>query len=202
MKTVAVVPIKELREAKSRLAGWLSPQQRAALALDMLAHVLHTIEASGAVNNIALISPAANVGHLPPGVILLKQARSGLNNLLEQGREWAISQEADALMVTFADLPLLSPDDLVDIEDLGEREKTVVLAPDRHGHGTNVMLAHPLSLAHFAFGPDSYSKHLAEAWQNGAHVETYISLGTSLDIDTPADLEQMEKERQTFTLLI
>ena len=198
--TVAVVPVNSLARAKSRLAGVLSSEERAALALDMLSHVMEAITRSGVVSDIAVISPehsafriphSAIEGALPPGVTLIKQERDGLNELLEQGREWAEQQEADALLVVFADLPLLSPGDIAQMVSLGEPGNTVVLAPDRHGLGTNAMLAHPVSLARFAFGPRSYPRHVAQHMQAGADVKTYTSIGTSLDIDTPDDLDYL-----------
>ena len=47
MRTIAVVPAKNPYQSKSRLAGALSPEERAALTQSMLAHVLEAIEASG-----------------------------------------------------------------------------------------------------------------------------------------------------------
>ena len=194
MKTVAVVPVKGLDEAKSRLAGVLSPEERAKLTLEMLAHVLEMVGRSGVVEKIGVISPEVEQLSLPDGVALIKQIEPGLNNLLEQGREWALSEGADGLMVIFADLPLLSESDLVEISELGGEASTLVLAPDRHGHGTNVMLSHPVTLARFAFGTGSYHKHRRRALEDGAKVETYRSMGTSLDLDTPDDMACLESE--------
>jgi 2-phospho-L-lactate guanylyltransferase len=194
VKTVAVVPVKGLGEAKSRLAGVLSPGERAKLTLEMLAHVLETVGRSGVIDKIGVISPEVEQLSLPDGVARIKQIEPGLNNLLEQGREWALSEGADRLMVIFADLPLLSESDLVEISELGREGGTLVLAPDRHGHGTNVMLSHPVTLARFAFGTGSYHKHRRRALEDGARVETYRSLGTSLDLDTPDDMAYMERE--------
>ncbi len=195
MKTVAVVPVKALREAKTRLAGVLSEEQRASLTLDMLGRVLWAIAESGVISSTAVISPERDGLSLPGEVAYLEQTRAGLNNLLEQGREWALSQGTDALMVAFADLPLLSPYDIASITHLGRSEGTIVLAPDRHGSGTNVMLAHPVSLARFAFGAGSYARHQAEAYGVGARIETYSSRGTALDIDAPDDLLCLQAER-------
>jgi 2-phospho-L-lactate guanylyltransferase len=97
-------------------------------------------------------------------------------------------------MVIFADLPLLSESDLVEISEFGRETGTLVLAPDRHGHGTNVMLSHPVTLARFAFGTGSYHKHRRRALEDGANVNTYHSIGTALDLDTPDDMEYMESE--------
>jgi 2-phospho-L-lactate guanylyltransferase len=188
VKTVAVVPVKSLREAKSRLSGALSPQERATLTHDLLDHVLDTLEASGAVDSVGVISPDFYGLSLPLWVTPIEQTRDGLNGLLEHGRQWAISEGADALMVIFADLPRLTPDDVRNIKELGKSAGTIVLAPDRHEEGTNVMLAHPVELAHFAYGPRSFQKHQAAAHKVGAQIQIYLSPGVSLDIDTPDDL--------------
>lgn len=195
MKTVAVVPIKGLLHAKSRLAARLSPAERADLARHMLAHVLDTIARSGQIAAIAVISPHLEELHLPPGVTQLPQTEDGLNALLEQGREWALAHNADALMLAFADLPLLLPADVESIVRLGLPARTVVLAPDRHNQGTNIMLLHPPTLVPFSFGPNSYDAHRVATLKAGAHLEVYRSCGTSLDIDTPDDLACLEKER-------
>lgn len=195
MKTVAVVPIKSLLHAKTRLASRLSPIERANLARDMLAHVLDAIQASELVAAIAVISPQPEELDLPPGIIALTQTEEGLNALLEQGREWAAMQGADALMLTFADLPLLLPTDIANIVRLGKPVNTVVLVPDRHNQGTNIMLLHPPTLIPFSFGPHSYDAHRAAALKAGARLEVYCSCSTSLDIDTPDDLTCLEKER-------
>ncbi len=188
MKTLAVVPVKSLREAKSRLASALSPEERSALTLSMLNHVLATIRESGVISSIGIVSPNSTELRLSEDIAVIEQTRTGLNNHLEEGREWAISNGADAFMIIFADLPLLTPDDIRAIIDIGEAKGTVVLAPDRHGGGTNILLSHPASLSTLAFGQGSYQKHQAQALADGCRIETYISEGTSLDIDTPEDL--------------
>lgn len=195
MKTVAIVPVKGLWEAKGRLAGVLQPGERLFLARDMLHHVLSVLAASGAVDKVAVVSPDPGSLDLPGSVAPLQQRRSGLNNGLEEGREWALGEGADALMVLFADLPLLSPDNIVDIVELGTPNGTLVLAPDRHQSGTNVMLAHPPMLARFAFGLDSYRKHMEEGREGGAHLQIYRDRGTALDIDTPDDLALLDREK-------
>jgi len=191
VKTVAVVPVKSLREAKSRLSGALTPQERATLTHDLLDHVLGAIYESGAVDAVAVISPDFYGLSLPLWVVPIEQTKQGLNGLLEHGRTWAMSEGAGALMVIFADLPLLTPGDIRNIIELGKHSGTVVLAPDRHGQGTNIMLSHPIEMARFAYGPHSFQEHQTLAREAGAHVEIYNSPGTTLDIDTPDDMAQV-----------
>jgi 2-phospho-L-lactate guanylyltransferase len=99
------------------------------------------------------------------------------------------------VLVAFADLPALTADDISRIVELGEAPNTVVLAPDRHGTGTNLLLSHPASLARFAFGRGSFAAHTHLAQEAGARVEVYRSLGSGLDIDTPDDLEFLDAYR-------
>ena len=195
MKTVAVVPVKGLGLAKSRLGGILTAEERALLVLDMLAHVLGALRHSGVVDEVAVISPSPEELPLPEGVHALKQRKPGLNPALEQGRRWAVSREADAVLVAFADLPALTARDISRIAKLGKAEGTVVLAPDRHGTGTNLMLAHPPQMARFAFGPGSFAAHSHLAEEAGARVKVYRAYGTGLDIDTLDDLEFLDSHR-------
>ncbi len=195
MKTVAVVPVKGLSQAKTRLANILSPEERALLLLDTLSHVLNTLLSSREIDSIAVISPQPDELRLPLLVTPIVQEREGLNNSLEQGREWAIQRGAQALLVLFADLPLLSSSDISRVAEMGREEGTVVLAPDRHGSGTNAMLAHPVTLARFAFGPDSFNIHRIAAMHSAADIKVFRSPGTSLDIDTLDDLDYLDAHR-------
>jgi 2-phospho-L-lactate/phosphoenolpyruvate guanylyltransferase len=195
VKTVAVVPVKGLNEAKTRLASILSPDERAMLVGDMLSHVLGTLLSSRDIDAVAVVSPHPAELHLPFGVEPILQERDGLNNALEEGRRWAIEHNAEALLVLFADLPLLSTNDISRMMALGKEDNTVVLAPDRPESGTNAMLAHPVTLARFAFGPGSFNAHRMAAIHAGANLEIYRSPGTSLDIDTLDDLQHLDAHR-------
>ena len=195
MKTFAIIPIKSLQNAKTRLASVLSPAERADLARDMLLHVVDTLTRSSAIERIAVISQEPAELDLPPSVTVLPQTLPGLNNLLEQGREWAVSCGAEALLTIFADLPLLTTGDISRIVELGVQPCTVVLAPDRHNCGTNAFLSHPPALARFAFGPSSLEAHVALARSAGATVHLLTAPGLALDIDTLDDLGQLEAHR-------
>jgi 2-phospho-L-lactate guanylyltransferase len=151
------------------------------------------------VEVVAVIGPDPEGLGLPANVSFIKQAREGLNHAVGQGKEWAIEQGADAFMVVLGDLPLLTPEDITSIVQLGSEGETVVLAPDRHNAGTNIMLAHPASLARFAFGKRSYVAHTALHNEAGTWVQTYSSPGTALDIDTPDDLYLFEQRPLTTT---
>lgn len=176
MKWVAVVPLKQGRDRKSRLAGRLSFSQRIALSDYMAAHVLACLAASPAIEEVILLSPAPAAGHG-----WKKDEGRGLNAELE-----ALRAELGkaAMLVVHGDLPLIAP---LDIEALVEAAaEGCALAPDRHDSGTNALalLAHaPFT---FAFGMDSFARHQAAADGKAAVVRRF---GLACDIDTPGDLD-------------
>ena len=64
---------------------------------------------------------------------------------------------------------------------------SVVLAPDRHGRGTNALLLDPPDVIDPAFGGDSRAGH---AWLASSADAAYVEVNDvlALDIDTPEDL--------------
>ena len=197
-QTVALIPIRSLTGGKSRLAGALGDDERSDLIGAMLGDVVAAATGAGAVDRVIVISPDDDVlslaGHLAPDVLTLRQDadRPGLIAALDQGRAFVIDRGAAALLILFGDLPLLSASD---VRAMLAQPGPVVLSPDRHGQGTNALLLRfppdgeaPTEPFRFRFGPDSYRLHLAEADQLGLLAATVVTAGTSLDVDTPADL--------------
>lgn len=200
MKTFAVIPVKSLQNAKTRLASLLSPAERAELVQEMLHHVIDALHRSNRIEQIAVISQEPSQLSLPSYVTIIPQTEAGLNNLLEQGRSWAIANHADALLTIFADLPLVTPNDISRLVEMGEQQNSVTLAPDRHHCGTNALLSHPPAIAQFAFGPSSLESHIALAQAAGALVQLCDAPGFSLDIDTLDDLATLDARRHSTAM--
>ena len=197
---VALIPVRSLTTGKSRLAGAIGDDRRADLIREMLTEVVAAVTASGVIGRVIVISPDEAVlsfaRHLAPNVTALRQApdRPGLIAALEQGRAFALRHGAAAMLILFGDLPLLSPDD---VRAMVASDVRLVLSPDRHGEGTNALMLRfdppvvpPGDAFRFQFGQDSYRRHLAEADRLGLTVATVVTTGTSLDVDTPADLAE------------
>jgi 2-phospho-L-lactate guanylyltransferase len=203
VRVAAVVPVKSLHLAKSRLAGRLSQAGRAQLALWLLERVCEAVGRSAVVERLAVVSPDAEVLRWASGRGLraIAQRTGDLNAAVELGRAWAQTRDADALLVLLGDLPLLAPEDVrslcelaADIRNDGDanaRRGAMVLAPDRSGQGTNGLVLAPPGDVPFAFGVGSYAQHVALA--RGRHVATglYISPRTAFDVDGPGDLAEI-----------
>ena len=114
MTVFAIVPVKDLEETKSRLSPFLSPEEREVLTLVMLNHVLTTLQEVDAVERVGVVSPSPRALFMAEDVdaMALPQKSRGLNNALEEGRDWAISKGASSLLVLPADLPYLSAFDV------------------------------------------------------------------------------------------
>lgn len=188
--TVAIVPVKRLTEAKGRLGERLEPDERVALVVGLLRSVLSAL-ARGGVAECLVVSPdpvalavAATAGATP-----LRQEGDGLNPALELARA---SRPWRPLLVTLGDLPLLRADEVAAILRLAA-EPAVVAAPDREERGTNLLALPPDVTLPFQFGRDSLQRHLALARASGRPVRLFRSPGTALDLDTPADLDEIRR---------
>lgn len=194
---VALVPIRSLTTGKTRLAGALSIDERAALTKFMVAGVIHSALSSESIHAVVVVSPdpdalvfAANTDSRVVTVLQSEQT-PGLLMGLDVGRAQAMSLGASAVLVIFGDLPLLEG---IDVRNIVRRAVPVVIAPDRHGTGTNALLLRftgpeSCNQFEFQFGEGSYDRHVAEAHRLGLDVATSIAPGTAFDLDTPADLK-------------
>ena len=193
----AAVPVKTLATAKSRLAAALSAAERAGLAEEMLRGVLRALRDSEVVAATAVVSPdsrALAIG-TGAGATALRQYSGDLNAALELARGWAVAGGAEMLLVLLGDLPLLRASDIHAMAEIAANsvhgDPVVVMAPDRHGHGTNALLLRPPHALPFHFGLHSYARHTRAAEAAGAELMIYRSPGTGFDLDTPADLADL-----------
>lgn len=193
MTTVAVVPIKHLDDAKTRLAGRLAPPERRYLVLNLLRHILHTLQESRLIHTIIVVSPDSTV--LRETDLLnttgILQTNTGLNAAIKLGRDEALQHRAHAMLVLLPDLPLLTVTDIDALLDTAD-EGMVVLAPDRHRSGANVIVLQPPDSIDPAFGIKSLSAHRSRAHEKGLLLREYHSIGTGFDLDTETDLDELQ----------
>lgn len=197
LRIVAVVPVGALEGAKSRLGGTLDAEERRELAIDMLDRSVRAALDTAGVNETLVISPDREVLEraAAAGARTLLQRSQGLNRGLREARDDAVAGGADAIVIVPIDLPLVSSAALeqliAPLRVIGERP-IVVLAPDRHGRGTNGLVVAPPDAIEFGFGGDSRAAHAACAAEAGAR---YVEIDgpLALDIDTPEDLLLVER---------
>ncbi|HSG86322.1 MAG TPA: 2-phospho-L-lactate guanylyltransferase [Candidatus Limnocylindrales bacterium] len=195
-RIVAVVPVRGLEGAKSRLGGVLDAEERRDLVSTLLRRVVEAAAATPGVTEVVVVSPdpealelAASTGARP-----LRQSGMGLNEGLEAARVDVLADGPAALLVLPADLPTIEPGSIEAILKRGVPSPAVVLVPDRHGRGTNALLLAPAGIIDFAFGGDSRAEHATRARAAGARYEE-VDAGLGLDLDTSDDLLILEADR-------
>lgn len=186
MSLFAVVPVKELRKAKSRLGAALDVRERAGITLRSMSRVVSALHEVG-VESVCVVSPDERVLQAASidGAEALPQSSRGLNPALEEAREWALSRGASSLLVVPADLPLL---ETRDVREVVAADARVVVAPDRGRGGTNALLLRPPDALPFSFGPDSFERYLRLARERGLDVEVIERPNIAFDLDTTEDL--------------
>jgi 2-phospho-L-lactate guanylyltransferase len=171
------------------------------LTREMLERVVRAALATISQAEVVVISPdpdaLAEVGRIDPSIRLIYQHphRPGLNPALEQAAAAVREAAVSTILVLPADLPLISS---ADIDNLLRRDAPVVIAPDRHGMGTNALMVRLDAFGEpfiFRFGEGSYAKHQDEAARLGVDAMTAMAAGKSFDLDTPDDLEELDAMR-------
>ena len=197
---VALVPVRSLSGAKSRLGEPLDAEERADLVLALLQRTIEQALAATRLAGVVVVSLDAELLRKARemGAATLLQETDGLNDGLDEAR-LAAGAEATAIMVLPADLPAVAAsaiDQLAEaahLAQLAAPDKPVVaLVPDRHGKGTNALLVAPPNAIPFCFGEGSRAAHAAAAAAVGA---SYLELDGPLtfDLDTPDDLLEADK---------
>ncbi len=198
MTYTALVPVKELNAAKSRLAAYLSRQQRESLVLDMLHHVLQILLASRLFERVSVVSPDTRVLEHARlwGAQPLKEEQHGHNSALQAAAMREQAAGATAILTISADLPLLG---ISDIQGMIEqsRQHAVVLAPSQDGTGTNAILMRPPLALPYLFGLNSRQRYQQAVRQRKLSSTVYTSIGLAMDIDTIDDLQRLRDEPGT-----
>ena len=139
----ALVPLKDLVQAKSRLAGLLSPSERRALAQAMVEDVLGVLSSHSQIRRVVLVSddPAA-------GLLANQYATDcwserslgcrGLNAVIRQASQRLLAETDEPLLVLHGDLPLLTQTDISAVLQQQRQLDGLVIGCDLQGTGTNL----------------------------------------------------------------
>lgn len=178
--TAVLIPVKSFVDAKARLADALEPAARADLARTMAT----TVVRAAAPLPVWVVCDDDEVATWATalGASVLWKPGRGLNGAVEEGIADLAHLDVDRVIVAHADLP--HAETLAWLADLDQ----VVLVPDRHDDGTNVMVIPTHCGFVFAYGPGSFRAHEAEAARLGLSTTVRRDERLGWDVDRPADL--------------
>src|SRR5512144_1416515 len=142
----AIIPVKPLNRAKSRLARALKAPTRAALVRSIFSRTLDVIAQVPRIDGVIVVSRDLTILELARqrNAIPLMESDSGLNPAITQAAHWAALHHARSAIIIPVDLPWITSADLDALINRAVEERCMVIAPDRHEAGTNVLLVRPL----------------------------------------------------------
>lgn len=192
----AIVPVKPLRRGKSRLAGVLSEDERTELNRSLLQNTLKTFADLKEVEEVLVISrdpQALAIARQFGARTVREDGQPELNTALKRATVVAQVYATRGILILPADLPLVTRDDVLTLIEHAGEPPSVVIAPDRHGTGTNALLISPTGLIEYDFGENSFERHCQQARAAGARLEIVNLPALGLDLDLPEDLELVRR---------
>ena len=199
----AVIPVKQISQAKQRLSKILSSEERRDFFSAMLEDVLSMMVKIDFFEKIILatncphaISIAGRHGitHFETGPDdgLNQAAGETVNHLLENGIR-------DMFLIP-GDIPLITEEEINSAIKAHPSAPSLTIIPSRDKLGSNCLLLSPPSRMPLKFGPDSYFRHLEIAKSNGLNINPMELPGFGLDIDEPKDrFELLKAEGNTLS---
>jgi len=181
---LAAIPIKPFGVAKQRLSSRLDARHRSEIGRAVAAHTAAAATDAGAL--VAIVTGDSGVERWARrlGYLVVSETLSGHAGLdgaaasavmeaMRRQRPWA---------VIHADLPLVTPSALNGV--FAASPAGTVIVPSYNG-GTNIVAGNGSGFR-FAYGPGSFSRHLATNRQVTVHTDPHLAL----DLDTTADLDR------------
>ena len=194
--THALVPVKRLAAAKSRLFALLEPEQREAFTLAMLRDVVESLLATPSLERTTVVTPDDVVARAAreQGADALVRDDAGLNAALAAGARALELAPNEPLLIVLGDVAGALPADVEALFDaLGyqhaQHTAAVVLAPSSDG-GTSALLRAPHDAIPPCFGPDSAKCHREAAAKRGVAFRELALPSLAVDLDTPLDIER------------
>jgi len=194
-RVAAIVPVASIEGAKTRLGETLDAEERHDLVNGLLDRTLAAVTGAATIADVLVLSPDRDVLAIAAeaGARTLRQRTRGLNAGVREARDDVTAGGAEAILVVPIDLPFitLTAIDAVVAALIDGDGPTVLVVPDRHGSGTNLLGLRPPDVIDVSFGIGSREAHRTAAIASGA---TFLELDGPLtvDLDTPDDLVFIE----------
>jgi 2-phospho-L-lactate guanylyltransferase len=188
----AVVPVKEVAHAKSRLGAALPADARVALARAMLEDVLRTLadvrELAGIV--VVTVDPyAAQLAQSLRAEIFTNGARDGHTGAVMRAAERLERRGCRSMLTVPADIPGVTPAEIGRVLRAGTTGPSFTICPSHDRRGSNAVMISPPCAVPLAFGNDSFLPHLAAARRLGIEPTVVDGVpGIARDVDTLEDL--------------
>jgi len=191
-----LLPVKDLKNAKKRLMGVLTPEERFGLAEAMLADTVRAVRGVRRADKVFVITnyePMISLAEENGWEVLREERQISESDSVDAASRICGKRGVKALLRVPLDVPLVQASDIDDLLAVECEEPALVIVPSHDGLGTNAILRMPPALFPSHFGMGSFAKHVGEAERIGARVIFRRSPRLEMDVDDEADLRLLLK---------
>jgi 2-phospho-L-lactate guanylyltransferase len=188
-----LVPVKNLANAKQRLAAVLDQPSRTKLAQAMLFDVLETLHAWRPRPEVGIVTSdpfALDLARQFEFQVIPDNTSRSETDAIEMATRFCELRGVGSTLVIPGDIPLIQAGELEQILEAAPDQGSV-LVPAADGRGTNAAWRRPAGLFALRFGNDSFKPHLTAARATQKPCVVLSLPGIALDIDNPSDLRQL-----------
>src|SRR6267143_91227 len=192
-----LLPIKDLRRAKQRLAPLLNPEERFAIAQAMLADAIRAVRGVRRAEKIFVVTnyiPAMQAAIANGWELLREEQQISESVSVDAASRRCAECGVRSLLRIPLDVPLVQASDIDELLAVECAAPALVIVPSRDGTGTNAILRTPPALFPSHFGSGSFAKHCGEAERAGAQILVRRNTRLETDVDDEADLRALARE--------
>ena len=190
----AIIPINNFNESFSRLSNILKKEQRKEMTQILATQVLDALTPIASVEKIIVLSN--EIEWLSSFwnkkiVVLPEPDTEQFSKKIDNTAQWIQSQGVTAMLYLSIDLPYIQQEDIENL--ISQHISGLSIVEAKKDNGTNALILDLPTKMEFQFGPNSFSKHLAEARSKNINTTIVNIECLSLDLDDWNDLHLFKK---------
>ena len=187
----AIMPVKNIENAKQRLASALTPAERCCLFAAMVEDVLSTMSRCRSLAGVLVVTrdpEAMRLAKRYDARVLVENSNAGHTAASRFGAQTLAAEGIAGMIQIPGDLPAMTSEDVDTVLAAHGEAPAVTIAPSHDELGSNAVACSPPDLLPLRFGEDSFFRHLERARALGIEPAIIKRDGLALDIDSPEDL--------------
>lgn len=204
----AVVPVKDIENAKQRLAYVLTQRERQQLFRIMLEDVFNALAEVDQLAGVMVVTGdrwAIEFAEKYRFQVMFEAENQGHTQAVMTTARKLAEQGASGMLTLPGDVPLVTSSEIVKIIRAHRDTPAFTIVPSHDKMGSNAIACSPPDIMVLSFGDNSFYPHLQTARLTGIEPQVLELPGLALDIDHPDDLKtflQTPNLTKTYRYLI
>ena len=190
----AIIPINNFNESFSRLSNVLNKKQREEMTQILATQVLDALTPIASVEKIIVLSNEIEwlSSFWNKKITVLPESDTEqFSKKIDNTTQWIQNQGVTAMLYLSIDLPYIQQEDIENL--ISQHISGLSIVEAKKDNGTNALILDLPTKMEFQFGPNSFSKHLAEARSKNINTTIVNIEYLSLDLDDWNDLHLFKK---------